>query len=132
MNRPPVDIAPKSDGVWNRPSPRRERPSSWCSGRIRVTFFCQDRVEALLVLAIIDQSPGVGNVSVVVTEDMPEVVRLHEERKSDILLAYVKGNEAIPAVRRLHHECPTLPIVLLSDAEDERTAGPAAHAGAPG
>lgn len=141
MNRPPLDTAQPTDGVWNRPSPtdgvwnrptspRRERPSSWANTRIRVVFFCQDRIESLLILSVMDQSPGVANINVSVTEELSEIVRLYEERKSDILLAYVKGHEAIAAVRRIHHECPTLPIVLLSDAEDERTAVRAVQAGA--
>jgi len=95
-----------------------------------VVFYCPDRVEALLVLAMIDQAPGVNAVSLTVVEDLHGVVRLYEERKSDILLAYVKGDEAVSAVRRLHHECPTLPIVLLSDGDDERIAVRAVKAGA--
>jgi two-component system, cell cycle response regulator len=142
MSRPPLVGAQPVDGVWNRPltssegvwtrpvSPRRDRPSSWATTRIRVVFFCQDRIESLLVLSIMDQSPGVANITVSVIEDLPEIVRIYEERKCDILLAYVKGHEAISAVRRIHQECPTLPIVLLSDAEDERTAVRAVQAGA--
>jgi len=131
MTRPPLGTASTSDGVWSRPpSPHRERPSSWCSSRIKVVFYCPDRVEALLVLAMIDQAPGVNAVSLTVVEDLHGVVRLYEERKSDILLAYVKGDEAVSAVRRLHHECPTLPIVLLSDGDDERIAVRAVKAGA--
>jgi two-component system cell cycle response regulator len=131
MNRPPSHGAAPIDGVWNRPpSSRRERPSSWCNSRIRVVFFSSDRVESLLILAVIDQAPGVGGVTIVNIDRLPEVARLYEERKADILLAYVTGNEAIPAVRRLHHECPTLPIVLISDAEDEKTAVRAVQAGA--
>lgn len=119
-----------TDGVWNRPTPRRSEQSSWNSSRIRVTLHCLDRVESLLILAMMDQATGINDVTVSVVEDFHDVIRHHEDRKADILLAYMPGSEAVSAVRRMRHDCPTLPIVLLSDAKDERVALRAVQAGA--
>ena len=130
MSRPPMDCSSIGDGVWNRPTPRRNEQSSWNSGRIRVTLHSLDRVESLLILALMDQATGISEVTVSVVEDFHEICRQYEERKTDILLAYMPGGEAVSAVRRMRHECPTLPIVLLSDADDERIALRAVQAGA--
>jgi two-component system cell cycle response regulator len=127
MSRPQMDC---TDGVWNRPTPRRSEQSSWNSSRIRVTLHCLDRVESLLILAMMDQATGINDVTVSVVEDFHDVVRHHEDRKTDIVLAYMPGSEAVSAVRRMRHDCPSLPIVLLSDAHDERIALRAVQAGA--
>src|SRR5687768_5055318 len=52
MSRPPMECSTMGDGVWNRPTPRRNEQSSWNSGRIRVTLHSLDRVESLLILAL--------------------------------------------------------------------------------
>ena len=41
-------------------------------------------------------APGVNEVAVSVIEQLPEIVRLYEERKTDILLAYEMNAQPLP------------------------------------
>jgi diguanylate cyclase (GGDEF)-like protein len=116
-------------GVWSRPTPKRGGGSSWRYVKVDVLFVCPDPCEALVLLAMVDQAPGLSGVTLWQVSNAPDALALSQRRRIDVVLFLGAAGDALTFAEDLRQDRPDLPQVVVATDADESIAVRAVKSG---